>query len=256
MIDASKLSYPDFVGLTGQENAPPTGRVAYDFWIREASVTEASICLDLACSTGLTSRQLAVETGCSGIGIDMSSPAINEARRRADVAGLVGRISFICADAAALPFSAGRFSHIAVGSSFGFISAREQALAEAARVLTPDGALLVACRHYIAPPPSELLDAVAGAISYRPDPKRDYDWWQQFFRAQFKFSRELHVILPNCDVEVMTARLIAAMDEPDHPLANATQAMRTSVVERFRTTRELLAAHDAFQGLTLMCWWR
>lgn len=253
---ASDASYPDFIALTGQDNSPPGGQATYDYWLRQVALDESSLCLDMACSTGLSARTITQRSGCRAFGVDVSYPAIAVARDKALQAGLANRLSFIAGDATRLPFRSSAFDAVVVGSSLGFIAAREVALSEAARVLKPEGALLVACRHYIDAPPSDLLDDVENAIGYRPDPSRDYDWWQTFFRRQFMRSEEMHLLIPPTDPERAAANLAKEAEEPHHPMSRLSVEDRSACLDRLRHVRSVLCAHHLYQGLSLMVWWR
>ncbi len=90
--------------------------------------------LDLACGTGVVSAG-ALMRGCTVVGADFAPDMIAEASRRWPGA------EFRHCDAEDLPFEDGRFD--AVASNFGFLHFPypEVALAEATRVLKPEGKL-------------------------------------------------------------------------------------------------------------------
>lgn len=62
-IDIDKISYPDFVGLTKQENTPPGAISTIEYWCDKANITNESFILDLACSTGFSLRMCSLKTG-------------------------------------------------------------------------------------------------------------------------------------------------------------------------------------------------
>jgi ubiquinone/menaquinone biosynthesis C-methylase UbiE len=245
------LSYPDFVAFAGQLNSPPGGERTYADWMEMGNLYETSILLDLACSTGLTSRTLAAQSGCSAVGVDLSLAAVGEARRRAASKPL----AYIQADAAQLPFADRAFTHVAAGSSFGFIAERARALDQIRRVLQPEGRLLIACRHYVDIPPDGLLDKVEQVVGYRPDPRRDYDWWQRFFGRAFARSDERHYVLPSINVAASVQAMAQHLREADHPLSRHSQLVVKACLARFARDRSILADHDAYQALAVMCWW-
>ena len=60
---------------------------------------------DIACGPGASALQLARETGCEVIGIDLSPQNVADASRWAAEASLADRVSFTCGDAESLPLA-------------------------------------------------------------------------------------------------------------------------------------------------------
>lgn len=96
--------------------------------------------LDVACSNGLYARAITRAIGrASGhvAAIDHAMPMLIEARRLARNAGL--RISFVRAEAQALPFAAAAVAGVAIGGSLNEIGDLAQCLNEVRRVLASEG---------------------------------------------------------------------------------------------------------------------
>lgn len=96
--------------------------------------------LDVACSNGLYARALArTMRGAPGhvAGVDHSLPMLRQAREFARAAGL--RVSFLRAEAQALPVAGGQAAGVAVGGSLNEIGDLDGCLAEARRALAADG---------------------------------------------------------------------------------------------------------------------
>lgn len=108
--------------------------------VEAAALRRGERALDVGCGTG-NAALLAAERGASVAGIDPAHRLLEVARRRVADAGL--DVEFHLADAAHLPFGDGSFG--AVLSVFALIFAPDPAAAmtELARVLTPDGRILV-----------------------------------------------------------------------------------------------------------------
>lgn len=109
--------------------------------------------LDLAAGTAASSVSLA-RSGAEVVAADFSPGMIAEGRRRhGDIAGL----SFVEADAMALPFADDEFDTVTI--SFGLRNVKEPkvALAELLRVTAPGGKLLI-CEF--STPPSTLFNAL------------------------------------------------------------------------------------------------
>ena len=92
--------------------------------------------LDVACSAGLYARSLALP-GVTVVGVDHSWAMLREARRLARQAGL--RISYIRAQAQALPIVNGVVAGVGMGGSLNEIGDQHAALCEIRRVLQPGG---------------------------------------------------------------------------------------------------------------------
>ena len=105
--------------------------------------------LDLGCGTGELSFQLLRldTTGAELVAVDFSASRLEVARKKAQAAGVAGRISFVQADAAQLPFAAASFASLGIAFAFRTLTyrnpLREDFLAEMHRVLAPAGRLVI-----------------------------------------------------------------------------------------------------------------
>jgi SAM-dependent methyltransferase len=97
--------------------------------------------LDLGCSAGLYTRNLAAGNGSGLVGIDISPSMLKEAARRAR--GIGAGPSFARADAHNLPFADACFSGVVCGGTLNELGDPERALRETWRVLEPGGRLAV-----------------------------------------------------------------------------------------------------------------
>lgn len=96
--------------------------------------------IDVACSNGLYARALARASAGAGIhilGIDHAMPFLIEARRRACASGL--RISYVRAEAQALPVADGQGAGVVIGGSLNEIGDLDASLREVRRVLQATG---------------------------------------------------------------------------------------------------------------------
>jgi SAM-dependent methyltransferase len=110
--------------------------------------------LDIGCGTGQTALQLAGRVGAQGsvLGVDISRPMLEIARRRAAAAAL-SQAQFLEADAQTHPFEAGALD--AVFSRFGvmFFGDPRAAFANIRRALKPSGRLAFVCWRSMAENP-------------------------------------------------------------------------------------------------------
>lgn len=146
--------------------------------------------LDLAAGTGASSVALA-RSGAEVIAADFSPGMIAEGRRRYGAqapGGGIPNLTFVEADATALPFTDGEFD--AVTMSFGLRNVHEpkKALRELLRVTKPGGALVI-CEFSRPPSPSfnglyrfyndRILPVLARAVSSNADA---YDYLNESIR--------------------------------------------------------------------------
>src|SRR5919107_3886777 len=106
-----------------------------------AGVERGGRYLDLGCSAGLYTRNLAPGDGGGLVGIDISPSMLKEAARRAR--GIGARPSFARADAHNLPFADACFSGALCGGTLNELGDPARALRETRRVLEPGGRLAI-----------------------------------------------------------------------------------------------------------------
>lgn len=113
------VSYPDFVAMINQTNVMPGAFATLNTWALYSRMNADSTLLDVACTTGFTSRELARLTGCRALGFDLSPDAVALARYNQLTAGGMSEVEYVQGDG--MTFTPGRgFSHIAVGAALGF----------------------------------------------------------------------------------------------------------------------------------------
>lgn len=95
--------------------------------------------LDVGCGTGAASRRAAAIAG-SVVGVDLSSEMLREARQ---FARAIDNITFLQADAEALPFADASYTAILCTNSFHHYPNPASALRQMARVLAPGGRMAI-----------------------------------------------------------------------------------------------------------------
>ena len=113
------MSYTDFVGLVNQWNVLPGSYVSLNKWKIFADITKKSYILEVACTTGFSSRELSLMTGCKGVAFDISEPSIKRANYNKKMFAKQIKINYEVADGYQYNHDK-KFSHIIVGASLRF----------------------------------------------------------------------------------------------------------------------------------------
>ena len=97
--------------------------------------------VDVASGLGTSAIQVARETGCDVIGIELSPESVEAAARRAAQEGLDGRVRFVCGDAEAVPLPDASVEGALCECSLCTFPDKSEAASELARVLKPGARL-------------------------------------------------------------------------------------------------------------------
>lgn len=248
------MNYADFVAFIGQPNTPPGGMGTIDKWLSFTNISQSSHILDLACSTGFSSRAFAQKSGCTGVGIDISTDSINEARKKADALNLSRKLHYVTGDATSLPFKDNYFSHVLGGCNFAFIQGRDVARKECARVLVEEGKLLVSNFYYHTKPSEELLDKVKESINFRPSGAWTWDWWQEFYRNDFTLVKSEKTTLEIFDEEYIQRITSDFIFHESPNLIGKPKELKDACYERLCHIRKILNEHRKYQGYSIEVW--
>ncbi len=141
------LSYTDFVGLINQWNVLPGSYVTLSKWAQFSGLKKTSRLLEVACTTGFSSRELAIMSGCSGEGFDLSENSVKMANYNKDQYAPGVKFSYRVANG--YEFSTNEpFSHIVVGASLGFFPDPSKMLEKCIGMLD-DGGYILASPFYV-----------------------------------------------------------------------------------------------------------
>lgn len=122
--------------------------------------------LDVGCGVGMTAAYLAKTIGCHVTGIDLREGMIDRSNERAEREGVMDRVSFQVADAAALPFDDDAFDVVMCESVLALVKDQPRVLAEMRRVLKPGGRLGVTEAAWMKPPAEELVSQLKEAMGH------------------------------------------------------------------------------------------
>lgn len=142
-----QLSYTDFVGLINQWNVLPGSHVTLSKWACFSGLNKNSRLLEIACTTGFSSRELALLSGCKGEGFDLSAESVKMANYNKEKYAPNINFSYKVADG--YKFEAKKpFTHIVVGASLGFFPDPAKMLGKCISMLT-DGGYILASPFYV-----------------------------------------------------------------------------------------------------------
>lgn len=137
------LNFSPYLRLIQKTGATkhPYGFSATDLLLKRANLSGDAHLLDVGCGAGHTSAYIAQNYGCTVMGVDISSDAVDHARSLHAREPYAKLLQFLVADAHSLPFDDGQFDVVVCESVLFFIHDKEAALKEMARVLKPKGYL-------------------------------------------------------------------------------------------------------------------
>ncbi len=117
----------------------------FENYAAKLALPDGAHILEIGCGTGVISRALARRRDGSGriVGVDQSAAFVDAARRFAEQETLSRAVAFEVADAHSLPFEAGRFDAVIAHTLLSHVTDPAEVLAEAGRMLGPDGLLVV-----------------------------------------------------------------------------------------------------------------
>ncbi|MBU0530979.1 MAG: class I SAM-dependent methyltransferase [Candidatus Uhrbacteria bacterium] len=141
------LSYTDFVGFVNQWNVLPGSYVTLSKWAVFSKLDAQSKLLEVACTTGFSSRELAMMTGCSGEGFDLSEKSVAMAKYNQQQ--YAPEIDFTYQAIDGYKYEPNTFfSHILVGASLGFFP-DPQAMLDKCISMLKDGGFILASPFYV-----------------------------------------------------------------------------------------------------------
>ena len=117
------------------------GQKETDILAKKAGVTASSIVLDVCSALGGPARRLALEFGCTVVGLDATASMHNEALRRTKEAGLEGKVTFKLGNALDMPFRTGTFDVAWGQDAWCYVTDKARLMRECARVVKPGGVI-------------------------------------------------------------------------------------------------------------------
>jgi 2-polyprenyl-3-methyl-5-hydroxy-6-metoxy-1,4-benzoquinol methylase len=161
------LSYTDFIGFINQWNVLPGSYVTLSKWLHFSQLNRKSNLLEVACTTGFSSRELALLSGCGGEGFDLSEKSIEMANYNKDK--YAPNIKFSYEVANGYKFKANKkFSHIIVGASLRFFPDPQKMLDKCIDMLNDGGYILASPFYAVKKVPDSTIKESKKAFGITP----------------------------------------------------------------------------------------
>lgn len=172
------MPYADFISMIRETNRCPGGKATIRWIVQNAFINAGSKILEIGCTTGFTSLEIARISGASMIGIDIAQTAIQTANSilQSDTPAIQKLVKFERASVLKLPYPDESFNMVITGGSLSFLEDKIQAIKEIIRVMKPWGMLSITNLFYKEKPPKKLLEALKKiiGIEIKPWNKQDY----------------------------------------------------------------------------------
>jgi cyclopropane fatty-acyl-phospholipid synthase-like methyltransferase len=170
-----QLAADDLTGLTqaqldGIDQFHSGGADAVDRLLASLGLTPAMTVLDVGSGLGGPARQVARNTGCEVVGVDITPSYVETAMALTDAAGLSGKVDFVCSDIASLgrrDFDAAYTMHVQMN-----VADKGAFFAEIAKRLRPGARLATfeVCRSGSADPAYPAPWSIDGSDSFLATP--------------------------------------------------------------------------------------
>jgi len=164
------MSYSDFVGFINQWNVPPGAYNTLSKWEVFSKLNGKSNILEIGCTTGFSSRELAISSGCKGKAFDISEISIKSALENKKLYAKEIKIDYFTECGYKFQTEE-RFSHIIIGASLNFFSDPQKMLNKCISLLE-DGGYILASPFYIKSPiPKNLIKKFEKIFGVKPTTK-------------------------------------------------------------------------------------
>ena len=162
-----KMSYTEFISFVNQWNIPPGSLSTISEWAVFGNVTQDSNVLEIACTTGFSSRELARLRKCKATGIDICSSSVEMAKFNHDFYGKGLNLKYQCINAYEFEMEE-NISHIIIGAALGFFDDPKEILRKCINFFDEEGYIL-ACPYYgLGEMPEELKKECKKIIGITP----------------------------------------------------------------------------------------
>ncbi|MDE1849024.1 MAG: class I SAM-dependent methyltransferase [Nanoarchaeota archaeon] len=170
--DIRKMSYTDFISLIKEENRPPGGKNTIKEFLLNSFANKDSKVLEVGCTNGFTSLEIARLLNCRVWGIDINKNSIINAKSRIRKE----KVKFLYGNAYNIPFKDNYFDLVICSNATSFMSDKTRAILEYKRVVKPWGFIAISPMYYNKKPPEDIIKRVSDIIDSKIDIKSKIDW--------------------------------------------------------------------------------
>jgi ubiquinone/menaquinone biosynthesis C-methylase UbiE len=176
--DIDSLAYTDFISLIREENRPPGGKKTVREFLLNSFVDKDSKVLEVGCTNGFTSLEVARTLNCQVWGVDINRDSLKNAQLRVKDE----KVTFSYGNAYNLPFEDNFFDLLICSNATSFMNQKEKAFGEYCRVTKNWGFIGVCPMYYLTTPPKEVVENVFKEINV-PITITSKDYWLSLFKG-------------------------------------------------------------------------
>ncbi|MFD7645675.1 class I SAM-dependent methyltransferase [Kitasatospora sp. NPDC059795] len=244
-------NYPDFVAMVNQTNVMPGAHATLNTWALHSRLGRQHHLLDVACTTGFTSRELARLTDCAATGFDLSADSVALARYNHQLLDPSLRLAYHQADGTTFT-SEHTFTHIAVGAALGFFPDPPAMARRLLNLLAPDGYVLAS--PFWAPEPlPDHAAAVRRDVFGITSPMETRDQALALFAGLDVLHQADHTLTPE-PADAIDHYCRSTVDRVLDQSGGTEPAVRSAMTERLRQIKHAtntLRAHQHYTVLVL-----
>lgn len=194
------LSYTDFVGYINQWNVLPGAYSTLTKWKTFSNLNSKSHLLEVACTTGFSSRELSRMSRCSGVGIDISGASVEAAKANIVEYAPQADIKYFHQDAYSYQPEQ-KFSHIVLGASLKFFPDPEKMLGLCVNWLEDGGYVLASPFYVNSEISSSLVKEFEKVFNITPT-QVSYKEIMRTYRSLEILFEERNILIPETEEEL------------------------------------------------------
>lgn len=231
-----EMSYTDFVGFVNQWNVLPGAHTTLSEWAVHSRMDSRSRVLEVACTTGYSSRELARITGCSGVGIDISAPSVAMAKYNQGEYAPETALRYECIDGYTFT-DPQPFTHIVVGAALKFFPHPQQMMDRCASFFENEGYILASPFYIPTPIPEALVERAKSVFDFTPT-QEDYKTVMRLYQSYEIAYEHRQELIPETEEEL--AYYCRCTIDRAAEMRNITnQSVVEAMYERLYTVKEM-----------------
>jgi len=177
-----RMNYTDFISLIKEENRPPGGKKTIQEILLNSFIKKEDKVLEVGCTNGFTSLEIARILGCDVLGIDINKNSLLNAKKRVRKE----KVHFQYGDACKIPFRDESFDLVICSNATSFMGRKTEAIKEYIRVLKPWKFIAMTPMYYIKEPPIKIVKSVSYIIGVNIDIRSKKDWLDIIKKAELE----------------------------------------------------------------------